>query len=380
MKWRFEIGPIRPPSEARSLLFRVTRNCPWNKCLFCHIYKGRRFERRSLEELLSDIDAIYAISEELKALSWRIGEGGEITREVLAYVFNRPFDECVRMVALWLHFGGKTVFLQDANSLVLKAETLAKVLFYLRQKFPQIERITSYARSRTIAKTKSVEDLRLLKEAGLTRLHLGLESGSDLVLQYMRKGVTASQHIEAGRKVMEAGIELSEYVMPGLGGKKWWREHAVRTAEVLNQINPHFIRLRTLMVLPEMPLWKKVEDGDFELQSEEEVVREIRLFIEHLEANSYLISDHILNLLGELEGKLPEEKEKLLKIIDGFLSLPKDEKMNFCLGRRLGLYERLDDMKDPVKWKQVEELRLQLEREYPGGVEGAVFKLKERFL
>jgi radical SAM superfamily enzyme YgiQ (UPF0313 family) len=377
---RFEIGPIRPPSEAYSLLLRITRNCPWNKCLFCHIYKGKTFQRRKIEEVKRDIDNVWVISNELKELSWRLGEGGQITRNVLLYVFNHPFNEPYRMVALWLYGGGKTVFLQDANSLVLPAQKLADILFYLREKFPQIERITSYARSRTIARTKSVKDLKLLKEAGLTRLHLGLETGSDFLLQYMKKGVTSEQHIEAGLKILEAGIELSEYVMPGLGGRKWWREHAIKTAEVLNRINPHFIRLRTLMVLPQMPLWEKIQKGEFELQTEEEVVEEIRLFIETLEASSYLVSDHILNLLGELEGKIPEEKEKLLKIIDRFLTLSEEEKLNFCLGRRAGFYNTLDDMKDPLLYQEVERLKRQLEQEYPGGVRGAIFKMKEAFL
>lgn len=380
MDLRFEIGPIRPPSEAYSLLLRITRNCPWNKCLFCHIYKGKRFSRRSVKEVKADIDAVYAIAQELRALSWRMGQGGDVTREVLQYVFERPYNECFRMVALWLHLGARTVFLQDANSLVLRAEELAEILNYLREKFPTIERITSYARSRTIAKTKTVEDLKLLKDAGLTRLHLGLETGYGFLLDYMRKGVTPEQQIEAGRKVVEAGIELSEYVMPGLGGRKWWREHALETARVLNEINPHFIRLRTLMVLRQMPLWRKIEEGEFELQTEEEIVREIRLFVEALEAKSYLVSDHILNLLGELEGKIPEEKPKLLAIIDRFLELSPEEKLNFCLGRRAGIYQRLDDMKDPSLYLQVERLREKLDREYPGGVEKAIFKMKEAFL
>ncbi len=376
----FEIGPIRPPSEAYSLLLRVTRNCPWNKCLFCHIYKGRRFERRPVEEVKADISAAYEIAQELKALSWRLGSGGDISREVLQHVFSHPYNECFRMVALWLHLGGRNVFLQDANSLVLRTEELSSILRFLKEKFPQVERITSYARSRTIARTKTVEDLKELRSAGLTRLHLGLESGWDFLLDYMKKGVTASQHIEAGQKIMASGIELSEYVILGLGGRRWWKEHARETAKVLNQINPHFIRIRTLMVLPQMPLWEKIEKGEFELQSEEEMIVEERLLIEELEAKSYFVSDHILNLLGELEGKLPEEKPKLLGIIDRFLSMSKEEKLNFCLGRRAGIYERLDDMKDPALWGQVEALKHRIEQEYPEGVEKAIFKMKEAFL
>ena len=125
-----------------------------------------------------------------------------------------------------MYFGEKNVFIQDANSLVMKVDDLVEALNYLRQAFPTVDRVTSYGRSQTVAQLLSVDDLKRLKDAGLTRLHLGLESGSDFILKFMRKGVTKEQHIIAGRLVKAAGIELSEYVMPGLGGKSWWQEHA----------------------------------------------------------------------------------------------------------------------------------------------------------
>ncbi len=378
----FEIGPIRPPSEASSLLLRVTRNCPWNRCLFCHIYKGKRFERRSVEEVKKDIEAARRIADEIKSLSWRLGYGGDMAREVLQYVFSSPsYDEHFRSVALWLYFGGKSVFFQDANSLVMKTSDLVEILRFLKEKFPQVERVTSYARSRTAAKGKSLEELKELREAGLTRLHIGLESGWDFLLEYMKKGVTAKEHVEGGRKVVEAGIELSEYVILGLGGKRWWKEHATETAKVLNEINPHFIRIRTLMVLPQMPLYRKIEEGDFVLQSEEEMIVEERLLIEGLDGiTSTFLSDHILNLLGELEGKFPEEKAKLLAIIDRFLSLPKEEKLNYCLGRRAGIYETMEDMKDPYLHNKVKALMEEIRQRDPDGVEKAIFRLKENFL
>ena len=378
----FEIGPIRPPSEASSLLLRVTRNCPWNRCLFCHIYKGKRFERRSVEEVKKDIEAARRIADEIKSLSWRLGYGGDMAREVLQYVFSSPsYDEHFRSVALWLYFGGKSVFFQDANSLVMKTSDLVEILRFLKEKFPQVERVTSYARSRTAAKGKSLEELKELREAGLSRLHIGLESGWDFLLEYMKKGVTAKEHVEGGRKVVEAGIELSEYVILGLGGKRWWKEHAIETAKVLNEINPHFIRIRTLMVLPQMPLYRKMEEGDFVLQSEEEMIVEERLLIEGLDGiTSTFLSDHILNLLGELEGKFPEEKAKLLAIIDRFLSLPKEEKLNYCLGRRAGIYETMEDMKDPYLHNKVKALMEEIRQRDPDGVEKAIFRLKENFL
>ncbi len=378
----FEQGPIRPPSEAYSLLIRATRNCTWNKCAFCHTYKGKKFEKRSVNEVKADIQAAKDIADEIKALSWRSGYGGDVTRELVETVFRYPhlYNDHFRSIALWLYVGGKHVFLQDANSIVLKTTELVEILTFLKDTFPQVDRITSYGRSRTIAKRKSIEELKELKEAGLTRLHIGLESGWDFLLEYINKGVTAAEHIEAGRKVMESGIELSEYVILGLGGKKWWKEHALETAKVLNQISPHFIRLRTLKVLPQMPLQKKIDEGDFVLQTEEEMVREERLLIENFNGiDSTFLSDHILNLLMEVEGKLPAEKEKMLNIIDAFLILPPEEKLNFRLGKRAGIYNVMEDMSDPVLYRQVEDLAEKLEAEQ-GGVEAAISKIKEAFL
>jgi radical SAM superfamily enzyme YgiQ (UPF0313 family) len=225
---RYEIGPIRPPSEAYSLLVRFTRNCPWNKCEFCSLYKGEKFERRSVPEIKADIDTVRAIRDRVKELSRDRGESGGLSHGLIEEIFSDPcHDDFFKGVAAWMYFGEKNVFVQDANSLVMKVDDLVEVLNYLRQAFPSIERITSYGRSQTIAQLLGGDDLKRLKGAGLTRLHLGLESGSDFLLKLMRKGVSKEQHVIAGRRVKEAGIELSEYVMPGLGGKMWWREDVV---------------------------------------------------------------------------------------------------------------------------------------------------------
>ncbi len=217
---RYEIGPIRPPSEAYSLLVRFTRNCPWNKCEFCHLYKGTRFERRPPADIKKDIDAIKAIRSEIVALSRQRGGGGRISQALAEEILASPrYNEFFKSIAVWSYFGAKNVFIQDANSLVMKKDDFVEALEYLRQAFPTIDRITCYARSQTIAQLYTVDDLKVLKEAGLTRLHLGLETGSDFLLQYMRKGTTKEQHIIAGRRIKESGIELSEYVIAGLGGK-----------------------------------------------------------------------------------------------------------------------------------------------------------------
>ena len=250
-----ELGPIRPPSEAYSLLIRVTRNCPWNRCKFCSLYKGQKFELRSVEEIKREITAARAIRDEIKALAWKSGYGDRVG-EVAAMVFNNPPSDAYRNVALWLYAGGENVFLQDANTLIMNTGELVEIIKFLKETFPGIERITSYARAKTAAK-KSLEELTALREAGLSRLHIGLESGYDPLLNYMDKGVTAAEHIAGGKKVMASGISLSEYVILGLGGRKMWREHAVQSARVLSEINPDFIRVRTLSVNKRMPLTAK---------------------------------------------------------------------------------------------------------------------------
>ena len=378
----FDQGPIRPPSEAYSLLLRVTRNCPWNRCEFCHIYKGKKFSLRTVEEVKKDIDTVQEIVSEVKALSWMHGFGGEITAPLVNLLLqNAPhYPEGFRSVALWLYGGGKTVFLQDANSLVLKTDQLVEILNYLEKTFPSIERITTYARAKTVSK-KTVEELRDLGRAGISRIHMGLETGYDLLLQYIQKGVTAKEHIEAGKKVRESGISLSEYVVLGLGGKGMWREHAVETARVLNQIDPDFIRVRTLKVLKTMPLHEKIEKGEFVLLSDDEIVVEERLFIENLEGiTSTFISDHILNLLEEVEGKFPEEKEKMLARIDRYLALSAEEKANFRLGRRAGFYRSMDDLSNPELRLQVEKAIRRIELERPGEIEKVLSDLMESFI
>ncbi|NQT71271.1 MAG: radical SAM protein [Chloroflexi bacterium] len=351
-RYSFEIGPIRPPSEGsdQSLLIRATRNCPWNKCEFCHTYRGKRFEYRNVEEIKADIDAAKAISDEIKAMSWRTGVGGSINGELVSsLVRNNPEVyspdlvgteaandriQSLVNVANWLASGAKTVFLQDANTLIMRTPELVEVIRYLKETFPTIERVTSYARSKTAAK-KSLEDLKDLHAAGLSRLHLGLESGCDEVLAFIQKGVTAADHIAGGKNVVESGISLSEYVIPGLGGCRWSKKHAVDTAYVLNQTNPDFIRLRSLVVRKGTDLYGKLESGDFEQLTEDEIVDELRLFIENLDCNSYLISDHMANLLWEIEGQLPEAKESLLKTIDDYKAMPLPQRLDMQLKRRM---------------------------------------------
>jgi hypothetical protein len=372
----YELGPIRPPSEAYSLLIRVTRNCPWNRCKFCPIYKGSKFQLRTVEDIKRDIDAARAIHDEIVGLARK--SGGDI-RRAAAMVYSSAPGDAGRNVALWLYAGGKHAFLQDANTLIMKTPGLVEVIKYIKETFPGIDRITSYARSKT-ASQKTLAELKELRQAGLSRIHMGVESGYDPVLAFLDKGVTAAEHIAGGRKVVASGISLCAYVMPGAGGKKWWREHALETAKVINEIRPAFIRLRTLTIQPRMLLHEDVVSGAFVRLTDEEIVAEIRLFIEHLDCPAQVVSDHMMNLLPEVEGRLPGDKEKILAAIGRFQSLPPDERDIYKLGRRLGLYNSLDDLDDAARHEEVARVMAGIDRNKPDTFDDILFNLMERYV
>jgi radical SAM superfamily enzyme YgiQ (UPF0313 family) len=299
-KYRFETGVYRPPSEggSHSLLLRLTRNCPWNQCAFCAMYKGEKFEVRPVAEIKQDIDAIAALCEDLRTLGQRLGAGGGIDHQAIIALITQVPDldhhPGLAMVFNWLTSGAGTVFLQDANSLIMKTEQLVEVLQYLRGTFPSIHRITTYARSRTLVQ-KSAEALKAIREAGLDRLHVGLETGDEVLLKKIRKGVTPQGHIEGGRKAVQAGFQLSEYWMPGLGGRAMWEAHAIGTARVLNAINPHYIRSRPFYPLPGTKLSEELRQGGFELLSAEEQLLELKLMITHLDVGARVCFDHAGN-------------------------------------------------------------------------------------
>jgi len=382
-KLEFEQGPIRPPSEARSFLLRITRNCPWNQCLFCPVYKNEKFSLRTVDEIKQDILIARNISDDIKSLSWKLGFSGEITSLVINHIFNNPgFSDSYRSIAIWHYFGTGACFLQDADNLVMETTDLIEVLKFLREKFPDITRVTTYSRSRTIVR-KSVDALRAIKDAGLDRIHVGMESGYDPVLKLVKKGVTAAQHIEAGRKILEAGMELSEYVMPGLGGQAMWKEHAVETAKVLNQINPDFIRLRSLRMPDAAPLKEKVTSGEFVMQTDDMVAEEIKLFIKTLDGiTSTITSDHIMNLLEDVTGKLPEDKEMMIEVIERYQALPDDERLIYRVGRRGGYYHSIDDAgRDPAMRRKIENLIKELsETVGKNGIEEYINRIVNQYL
>lgn len=337
----YEQGVIRPPSEAQSLLIRATRNCPWNQCIFCPAYKGVKFSRRTVEEVKKDID--------------------NMEKEYAGYK---------NMI--------RSAFLQDADSLVLKTSEVLDIINYTREKFPNLERITTYARATTL-KRKTVDELTELCKAGLTRIHVGMESGSEKVLKMIRKGITPQDIVEGGQKVVAAGMSLSEYIMPGVGGREFSKENAIETASLLNQIKPDFIRVRTFAMHPKSPMMKLVEDGTFVPMNDIEIVEEIRLLVQTLDKmHSYFsCGDFSLNLLMQVDGYLDEKKEYMLSELDKFLSLERDQQKAYCLIRRSSY------MQYPIEAVQNEEVMNKvrpeiekLEKDDPKGFDKYVEMLK----
>jgi radical SAM superfamily enzyme YgiQ (UPF0313 family) len=279
---RYE-GPIyRPPSEADSLLIQATIGCPHNKCTFCMVYKnGPRYKVRDVKDIKADI---------LKA--------------------SDIYGDHVR-----------TLFLPAGNTIAMKTGDLCDILKFANETFSNLERITVYGSSQYIHK-KGPEGLKRLADAGLSRIHLGLESGDDIILKRIKKGTFSKEQIEAGRWVIEAGIELSLYVVLGIGGKDRTDAHARETARGLNEIVPDFIRLRTFVPKINTPLLAEVQTGTFQMLSPHEVLQETALLIKELHATSYLTSDHYTNYIN-LEGKLPKERNRLLDKIN--IALKQDE-------------------------------------------------------
>lgn len=271
---RYYGSVYRPPSEARSLIVQVTYGCSHNTCAFCSMYKEKRFALRPLAEVLEDF---------------------HMAREVYRRV--------------------EKVFLADGDALVRKASELYVILDTVRELFPECRQVTCYASPSSI-RIRTEEELRTLREKGLVMVYMGLESGSDKVLELMHKGHPAAEIVEMGQKVRACGIALSVTAITGLGGPELLEEHAVKTAEAFNAMNPEYIGMLTLMVEEGTPLYDWVHDGSFRLLDQPQVLRETRLLMEHLDSpGSVFRMNHASNYLV-LRGTLNEDREAMLKEID----------------------------------------------------------------
>lgn len=351
MEQIFQVGPIRPPSEANSLLLRVTENCPWNKCKFCMLYKKNDFHTRTVADIKKDIDVMAEYRDRI--LEHKNGEDWNMPALQAEYLALSSEDAmmCYQMVFRWLTEGNsQAIFLQDANTMVLRSEWLIEIISYVRKRLPEIQRITSYGRANTLAKISDV-DFKALRQAGLDRIHSGYESGSDKVLQMIAKGATQEEEIIGGQKVRNAGIELSIYFMPGVGGKALSEENALETAKVINAVDPDFVRLRTFVLRSGSLMEELQKNGQYTEPTDMEKLKEIRQMIAHIDpqkARGTLTSDHIINLLQQVSGSLDRDIPFMLSYIDAYLALPELEQRKYQLARRMGF---------PLDWKQLYRLK-----------------------
>ncbi len=281
---KYEGSIYRPPSEAYSLIIQATIGCSHNRCTFCSMYKDKSFRIRPVVEILADID-------EFK------GRAGSVER----------------------------VFLADGNALAMKTDDLKRILLKIREVLSECRRVGIYASPRDILR-KTDEELAELKQLGLGIAYMGLESGSDEILKNIKKGVTSDEMIQAGKKLKSSGIQLSITVISGLGGKVGWMEHALKSARVLNEIDPDYLGLLTLLVEPGTEMEKQVDTGSFKLMSPIEVMKETRMLIENLKlSNCVFRSNHASNYFA-LAGTLPKDRQRLLHDIDDALKMEYDYK------------------------------------------------------
>lgn len=281
----------RPPGEARSYLLQVTFGCTHNRCTFCSMYKDTTFQKRDMKEILEDID---------------------LAKEH----FQRSGQPVTR------------VFLCDGDAIILKTDDLLKILEKLYKNFPNLEKVTTYAGPRSTL-TKSVEELKTLQQAGLTRAYLGVETGSDSLLSTIKKGVTADEMLQAGQNLVEAGIDLWTIVIMGLTGAAGdWKEHITSTAQLINNMKPRHLSCLTFYPEAGTPMGDAVFQGIWKEADEDQIMAENKLLVQSLNVDPlHFTSNHASNFLP-LKGGLPEDRDKFLDLIDqaekGLITLRKN--------------------------------------------------------
>ncbi len=271
---RYEGAIYRPPSEANSLIIQTTIGCSHNQCTFCVVFMDKKYRERELAEIEKDIN------EMARSL-------GTVRR----------------------------VFLADGNAMAMQTDNLISVLQKLHNAFPHLERVGIYATPQDLLE-KSESELTAIKEAGLGIVYLGVETGNEALLAWIRKGATRDEIIKAGKRARAAGLVLSITVINGLGGTDKMEAHAKDTATLLNQIDPEYLGLLTLMVCDGTPIARKVERGEFTVPGQLDILKEIEMMLRSLElSNCVFRCNHASNYLP-LKGNLPADQQKLLKILE----------------------------------------------------------------
>ena len=296
-----------------------------------------------MEEIKEDIDQIAAYRNDI--LNW-MSDGMGSSQSIREKLYGLPQETAQRYMYImqWMNNGEESVFLQDANTVVLTFDKLREILTYLREKLPNIKRVTSYGRVESLVKFSEAQ-LSELRGAGLDRIHSGYESGSDKVLELIKKGYTKAQEIEAGQKVKASGMELSVYYMPGVGGKELSDDNALETADVVSQVNPDFVRIRTFVSHHGTELMEDIMSGRMKENTDKEKMLEIKKMIENINgADGMLYSDHIINLHEDVNGNLGRDKEKMLSVFEVFEKLDPYEQQRYQVARRMGMLRCVSQM------------------------------------
>lgn len=279
----------RPPSEAYSLILQVTLGCSHNKCTFCSSYRSKTYREKTIEEINEHIEA-----------------------------------------GIKCYPSARRIFLADGNAISMDTEKLLYILRTLYAKFPELERVSSYASPTDFIK-KSDEELKQIRDAGLSLLYVGVESGSAQILKKIKKGVNPEKMIEGCKKAMENGFKLSCTLILGLGGKELSREHALESARVISAIDPQYLGILTLMLERLSEMKEEIETGKMELLNPLEIFQELRLMISSFElTNCVFRTNHASNYLP-LQGTLSRDKDKLSTVLDSIISsnLSPEEWRNF---------------------------------------------------
>jgi radical SAM superfamily enzyme YgiQ (UPF0313 family) len=265
----------RPPSEANSIIFQVTLGCSFNKCSFCNMYRTKEYSERPWEEIKSEIDIV-----------------------------SKSFPQTER------------IFLADGDAINLSTEKLVQILDYIKEKFPNLERISCYAMPKNLLQ-KTPDELTLLNSKGLDMLYIGIETGNDILLKKITKGATSKSIIDACNRAKKSGFIISCMIILGIGGKKYSMEHMKETARVVSDVSPNFLAALTLIIEDGVydEFMKKFSEP-FETLDDTMILNELELLLNNINPISPIVfrANHASNVYS-IGGNLPEDKEKMLAIV-----------------------------------------------------------------
>jgi len=277
MKYEGQI--YRPPSEADAYILQATVGCSWNHCTYCDMYRSKTFRVRDLSETLADI-----------------GEAGQS--------FGRNVSK---------------VFVADGDALVLELDHWEAILTACREAFPRMKRVSAYATAMNVNQ-KRPEELRRLRELGLSLLYMGPETGDDPTFKRIAKGSNFEEHVEAARRAHEAGMKISAIFLLGAGGTERTKEHAAGSAKLITEMDPEFVSALTLTVIPGTPIAKMQSQGKFTLPSVTGLLEELRTMVaEATPTDAVFRTNHASNYLP-LAGRLPRDRERIVAVLDRALA------------------------------------------------------------